>query len=93
MTVQNAVRALVLALTLGLAFSLAGCGKIREPYKDAPVTNVIGVRCFGVAVRYQRPARDAISCSVPVARLTPGREEQLVEAVLSARDRLERLLR
>jgi DNA-binding IclR family transcriptional regulator len=55
--------------------------------------NVLGVRCFGAAVRYQRPARDAISCSVPVARLTPGREEQLVEAVLSARDRLEQLLR
>jgi DNA-binding IclR family transcriptional regulator len=55
--------------------------------------NVLGVRCFGAAVRYQRPARDAISCSVPVARLTPGREEQLVAAVLGARDRLERELR
>jgi IclR family transcriptional regulator, acetate operon repressor len=55
--------------------------------------NVIGVRCFGAAVRYQRPARDAISCSVPVARLTPGREEQLVAAVLAARDRLELILR
>ena len=41
MTLKNGVRALVLALTLGLAFTLAGCGKIREPYKDAPVTNVL----------------------------------------------------
>jgi DNA-binding IclR family transcriptional regulator len=52
--------------------------------------NVLGVRCFGAALRYQRPARDAISCSVPMARLTPGREEQLVDALLNARARLER---
>jgi IclR family transcriptional regulator, acetate operon repressor len=55
--------------------------------------NVLGVRCFGVALRYQRPARDAISCSVPVARLTPGRDQQIVDALLAARDRLERVLR
>ena len=41
MTLKNAIRALVLVLTLALAGSLAGCGKIREPYKDAPVTNVL----------------------------------------------------
>jgi IclR family acetate operon transcriptional repressor len=55
--------------------------------------NVLGLRCFGVAVRYQRPARDAISCSVPVARLTAGREEQIASALMAARDRLERILR
>jgi DNA-binding IclR family transcriptional regulator len=55
--------------------------------------NVIGLRCFGVALRYQRPARDAISCSVPVARLTEGRQEQVAGALLAARDRLERILR
>ncbi len=54
--------------------------------------NVVGLRCFGAALRYQTPARDAISCSVPVARLTPGREEQIVQALLSARERLERIL-
>ncbi|GIH14662.1 IclR family transcriptional regulator [Rugosimonospora africana] len=55
--------------------------------------NVLGLRCFGVALRYQRPARDAISCSVPVARLTEGRQEQIAGALLAARDRLERILR
>ncbi len=55
--------------------------------------NVLGVRCFGVALRYQRPARDAVSCSVPVARLTPGRDQQIVTALLAARERLERVLR
>jgi DNA-binding IclR family transcriptional regulator len=55
--------------------------------------NVLGVRCFGAALRYQHPARDAISCSVPVARLTPGRDRQIVDALLAARDRLERMFR
>jgi IclR family acetate operon transcriptional repressor len=55
--------------------------------------NEIGLRCFGAALRYRRPARDAISCSVPVARLTPGREEELVRALLTARERLDRILR
>jgi len=55
--------------------------------------NVLGVRCFGAALRYQRPVRDAISCSVPVARLTPGRDEQIAQALLAARERLERILR
>jgi DNA-binding IclR family transcriptional regulator len=55
--------------------------------------NVLGVFCFGAAVRYRHPARDAISVSVPLARLTAGREEQIVEALLTARERLERMLR
>lgn len=29
--------------------------------------NTLGLRCFGVAVPYRTPARDAVSCSVPVA--------------------------
>jgi DNA-binding IclR family transcriptional regulator len=74
-----------------LARDLAGTR--QRGYAVDHEENVLGVRCFGAAVRYQRPARDAISCSVPVARLTPGREEQLVTAVLTARDRLEQLLR
>jgi IclR family acetate operon transcriptional repressor len=55
--------------------------------------NVLGVCCFGAVLRYRTPARDAMSCSVPVARLTAGREEQIVAALLEARERLERILR
>jgi IclR family transcriptional regulator, acetate operon repressor len=55
--------------------------------------NVVGLRCFGAAIRVTGAARDAISCSVPVARLVPGREEQIVAALLTARDRLEATLR
>ncbi|WP_327157552.1 IclR family transcriptional regulator [Streptomyces tubercidicus] len=47
-----------------------------------------GLRCFGIATPYRTPARDAISCSVPVARLTPGHEQMIKEALFEARERL-----
>jgi DNA-binding IclR family transcriptional regulator len=50
--------------------------------------NTVGLRCFGVAIPYRTPARDAISCSVPVARLTPAHEAKVRDALLSARDPL-----
>ncbi|MFE9254453.1 IclR family transcriptional regulator [Streptomyces sp. NPDC006879] len=50
--------------------------------------NTLGLSCFGVAIPYRTPARDAVSCSVPVARLTPGHEETIKEALFDARDRL-----
>ncbi|MFJ5632354.1 IclR family transcriptional regulator [Streptomyces goshikiensis] len=50
--------------------------------------NTLGLRCFGVAVPYRTPARDAVSCSVPVARLTPGHEQTIKAALFEARDRL-----
>lgn len=50
--------------------------------------STLGLRCLGVAIPYRTPARDAISCSVPVARLTPAHEQGIREALLDARDRL-----
>lgn len=50
--------------------------------------NTLGLRCFGVAVSYRSPARDALSCSVPVARLTPGHEQLVKDALFDARNRL-----
>ncbi|MEU5806820.1 IclR family transcriptional regulator [Streptomyces sp. NPDC047718] len=50
--------------------------------------NTLGLRCFGVAVPYRTPARDAVSCSVPVARLTADHEEAIKAALFAARDRL-----
>lgn len=50
--------------------------------------NTLGLRCFGVAIPYRTPARDAVSCSVPVARLTTAHEELLKETLFDARDRL-----
>ncbi|MGY1434881.1 IclR family transcriptional regulator [Streptomyces reniochalinae] len=50
--------------------------------------NTLGLRCFGIAVPYRSPARDAISCSVPVARLTPAHEQAVKSALFDARDQL-----
>lgn len=50
--------------------------------------NTLGLRCLGIALPYRTPARDAISCSVPVARLTPAHEQQIKDALFDARDRL-----
>jgi hypothetical protein len=50
--------------------------------------NVLGLRCFGIAIPSRTPARDAISCSVPVARLTPAHEQMIKDAPFDARDRL-----
>jgi IclR family transcriptional regulator, acetate operon repressor len=55
--------------------------------------NTIGIRCFGVALHTGHPVRDALSCSVPVARATANSEIQVVNALFTARSRLERMTR
>ncbi|GGR47779.1 IclR family transcriptional regulator [Streptomyces roseolus] len=50
--------------------------------------NTLGLRCFAVAIPYRSPARDALSCSVPAARLTPAHEQLIKDALFDARDRL-----
>lgn len=53
---------------------------------------VTGIAGFGFALRYDAPAVDAISCSVPVARLTGEREERVVAVMRDVRTRIEALL-
>ncbi|MFF4396771.1 IclR family transcriptional regulator [Streptomyces sp. NPDC001480] len=50
---------------------------------------VLGIVGFGFALRYDSPAQDAISCSVPVARLTPGHEERIVAVMREIRAKIE----
>jgi DNA-binding IclR family transcriptional regulator len=50
--------------------------------------NTLGLRCFGIAIPYRTPSRDAVSCSVPVARLTAEHEQAILDALFEARDRL-----
>lgn len=50
--------------------------------------NTLGLRCFGIALRRNGPARDAISVSVPLGRLTDSIEGQIVEALLTARHQI-----
>jgi DNA-binding IclR family transcriptional regulator len=53
--------------------------------------NVTGITCFGFALRYTTPATDAISCSLPHDRLTPGREEQIISAMQDTRLAIEQM--
>jgi DNA-binding IclR family transcriptional regulator len=55
--------------------------------------NTMGLRCFAVALRYCRPSLDAISCSVPVGRLTPQREREIVDALCAMGDKVSRVVR
>ena len=55
--------------------------------------NSPGLRCFAVALRYTRPAQDAISASIPIGRLTAERERNIVEALCTVGDKVTRLLR
>lgn len=52
--------------------------------------NTTGLKCFGFALHYTNPAVDAISCSVPLARLTPEREETIVAVMAAAVAEIER---
>jgi DNA-binding IclR family transcriptional regulator len=53
--------------------------------------NLTGVSCFGFALRYTSPATDAISCSLPKDRLTPGREEEIIAAMEATRLAIEQM--
>jgi hypothetical protein len=44
-------------------------------------------------VRYCQPAQDAISASVPVGRLTPHREREIVDALCAMGDKVSRVVR
>jgi DNA-binding IclR family transcriptional regulator len=55
--------------------------------------NTTGLRCFGVALRYCRPAQDAISASIPVGRLSPQREREIVDALCTMGDKVSRVVR
>lgn len=50
---------------------------------------VSGIVGFGFALRYDVPAQDAISCSVPVARLSPSHEEQIIAVMAEIRTKVE----
>jgi IclR family acetate operon transcriptional repressor len=56
----------------------------RRGYAVDHEENTLGLRCFGVVVS----SRDALSCSVPVARLTGHRDDEIAAALLAARDRI-----
>ncbi|MFD5318751.1 IclR family transcriptional regulator [Streptomyces sp. NPDC127098] len=52
---------------------------------------VVGIAGFGFALRFDSPATDAVSCSVPMARLTPAHEREIVTVMSELRRRVESL--
>jgi DNA-binding IclR family transcriptional regulator len=70
-----------------LAADLAGVR--ARGYSIDREEGVLGIVGFGFALRYDNPALDAISCSVPVARLTPGHEGEIVAVMREVRAKIE----
>lgn len=50
-----------------------------------------GVICFAVPLRFSPVPSDAFSCSVPIERMRPGREEEIVEALRRTKYAIERM--
>ncbi len=65
----------------------------RRGYSAERDENTVGLACFGAALRTREPTTDAISCSIPVARLNPARSRSIVAALLAARDEIEAAVR
>ena len=68
---------------------LADLARTRERgYAIDREENTAGLTCFGVALPYRQPPRDAISCSVPVARMNTEREREIPEILHEASARV-----
>ncbi|MGP4044069.1 IclR family transcriptional regulator [Streptomyces sp. 2A115] len=69
---------------------LADLAGVRERgYSIDREETVTGIAGFGFALRYDAPATDAISCSVPVARLTEEHEARVVAVMREIRMKIE----
>ncbi|MET8329904.1 IclR family transcriptional regulator [Streptomyces sp. NPDC005181] len=71
---------------------LADLAGVRERgYSIDREETVTGIAGFGFTLRYDTPAIDAISCSIPVARLTEEREARIVSVMREIRTKIETL--
>jgi DNA-binding IclR family transcriptional regulator len=57
-------------------------------YATESEESCMGVRCFGVALPFSNSAVDALSVAVPISRLDNGREDLIIETLLSVKARL-----
>lgn len=72
---------------------LADLAQVRaRGYAIEHEETVPGIAGFGFALRYDTPAIDALSCSVPVARLTEEHEAHIVSVMREVRVKVEALL-
>lgn len=56
----------------------------RRGYAVDAEESALGLRCFGFALRYSDPPTDAVSCSIPIARLTPRSQDKIIHALQRA---------
>ncbi|MDQ0934777.1 DNA-binding IclR family transcriptional regulator [Streptomyces turgidiscabies] len=71
----------------------ADLAEVRERgYSVDREETVAGLAGFGFALRYDEPATDAISCSVPVTRLTPEHELRIITVMRETRAKIEERL-
>lgn len=54
--------------------------------------NTLGLRCFAVPLHYVEPATDAISASIPLGRLNPEREEEIISTLRQVSDKIARIV-
>lgn len=54
--------------------------------------NSLGLRCYAVALPYADPPVDALSASIPLARLSPQRELEIVDIMRQTRDKIARVI-
>ncbi|MFJ2307483.1 IclR family transcriptional regulator [Streptomyces sp. NPDC087787] len=72
---------------------LADLAEVRERgYSIDREETVTGITGFGFALRYDTPATDAISCSVPTSRLTDEHEHRIIAVMREVRTKIETLL-
>ncbi|MGW3644156.1 IclR family transcriptional regulator domain-containing protein, partial [Streptomyces sp. NPDC005143] len=72
---------------------LADLATVRERgYSIDREETVAGIAGFGFALRYNSPATDAISCSVPLARLSKEHGARIVAVMRETRTRIESVL-
>ncbi len=72
---------------------LADLAAVRERGHSVDREETVpGIAGFGFALRYDSPAVDAISCSVPLDRLTADHEVRVVSVMGEIRSRIEGLL-
>jgi DNA-binding IclR family transcriptional regulator len=65
----------------------------RDGYSFEQAQNTPGLGCFAVAVPGRQPAIDAVSCSVPLVRLTDDHRPQIVSALVNAAEELGHVTR
>ena len=53
--------------------------------------NVVGICCLAFALNFGGTPTDAISCSVPVERMTTGRDAEIIEALRRTKLTIERM--